>query len=487
MTDVIIFGGTTEGREMAQWLAKRGIEVLVSVATEYGKQVLEPEEKLTVRTGRLDLDGMKYLIRQQHPKLVLDATHPHAQEVTRIVRLVCEMLHVRCERVVRGEEQADAGHVIWVDTPQQAAQLLLEDKRAVLLTTGSKELEIFTSVPELHHRIYARVLPDSKVLASCEALGIRGRQLIAMQGPFSTEMNCALIKAVDAGWLVTKESGSSGGFEEKIEAAKHCGAKAIVIRRPQEETAGLTVRAVKQMLEEMFDIPSEKDKRILSLIGMGMGTGTQLTQEALQAIRESDAVLGAPRMLQDIQSLIYGKKTAPVYLGKDILVWMQENQQYRRIAVIYSGDTGFHSGAASLIREIEQRAKEIQNVWEIQTNVYPGISTVSCLCARFHLSWENLYMASAHGKKCDPAEILKKHQRVFLLLGGTSTVQGICRRLTEAGLGKTSVFAGVRLGYEDEKLLCGTAQSLQSAEADGLAAVILDLNNGEQCCRTDRD
>lgn len=473
MTDVIIFGGTTEGRELAQWLAKKGIAVLVSVATEYGKQVLEQEENLTVHTGRLDFAGMEHLIRQQHPKLVLDATHPHAREVTRNVRQVCEILHMRCQRIVRGEERADTGHVIWVDTPRQAAQLLLEDDQAVLLTTGSKELEIFTSEPKLRGRIYARVLPDSNVLAACEALGIRGRQLIAMQGPFSTEMNCALMKAVEAGWLVTKESGSSGGFEEKMEAAKRCGAKAIVIRRPREEASGLTVRAVKQMLEEMFDLPPEKEKRILSLIGMGMGTGKQLTQEALQVIRESDAVLGAPRMLQDIQNLIYGKRTAAVYLGKDILAWMQENQQYCRIAAIYSGDTGFHSGAASLVREIEQKEQEIQ------IKVYPGISTVSCLCARFQLSWENLYLASAHGQKCDPAEILKKHENVFLLLGGTSTVQGVCRRLTEAGLGKTHVFAGARLGYEDEKLLSGTAQSLQNTRTDGLAAVILKLNMGE--------
>lgn len=464
MTDVIIFGGTTEGRILAEWLAKRQIRTLVSVATEYGKQTMEPEESLVIHTGRLDLEGMVQLISKEQPKVVLDATHPHAQEVTRLLKRACERLNVSCQRIVRRSEDTETGNVIWVNTAQEAARLVEEDQRAVLLTTGSKELESFTSLPRLCHRIYARVLPDSKVLAACEALGIRGRQLIAMQGPFSVEMNEALLKAVDAGWLVTKESGSSGGFEEKLEAAKRCGVKVVVIRRPQEET-GLTVEDAKQLMQTLFELEPERTPRQISLIGMGMGTGRQLTQEALQAIEESDAVLGAPRMLTDLCSLTAGKRTEAIYLGKEIAAWLQENQQYKKVSVIYSGDTGFHSGAASLIRELGQK---------LQLQVYPGISTVSCLCARFHLSWEKLFLASAHGRDCDVVQLLKEHGRVFLLLGGTATVSGICRCLTKAGMGTTKVFAGVRLGYEDEQLFSGEARSLQEQEMDRLAAVILE-------------
>lgn len=498
---------------LAEWLAEQGISVLVSVATEYGRQALKPGTGLAIRTGRLDMDGMEQLLCSKHPRIVLDATHPHAQEVTRLLKQACEHTNVRYERVVRGAENEKTEAAVWVDTAAEAAKVLEEDRRAVLLTTGSKELEAFASVPELRGRIYARVLPDSKVLASCESLGIRGRQLIAMQGPFSVEMNEALLRAVDAGWLVTKESGTSGGFEEKLEAAERCGARAVVIRRPQEE-GGLTIDGAKRLMRELFAIeqeypameeaehlvmkaghpavepehsvmepecseaearqsemePEHKVRR-LSLIGMGMGMGSQLTQEAIQALRESGAVLGASRMLEDIRSLTAGKRTEAVYMGKEIAAWLGKNRQYDRIAVVYSGDTGFYSGAASLIQEFETDPEYGRT---LQFQVYPGISTVSCLCARFHLSWESLFLASAHGKDCDVVRLLKEHPRVFLLLGGALTVSGVCRSLTEAGLGSTQVFAGTRLGYKEEQLFCGTAKELQAQKTDGLAAVILE-------------
>lgn len=480
MAEVIIFGGTTEGRELAEWLARRGIFVLVSVATEYGRRVLEaecdrqipePAGGLTVRTGRLDLDGIQALIVQQNPRLVLDATHPHAQEVTRLVRQACDALSIEYERVIRAEETQDSGVAVWADTPMQAAQVLLEDQRPVLLTTGSKELEVFTSVPGLIPRLYARVLPDSRVLAACEALGIRGRQLIAMQGPFSTEMNCALLKAVDAGWLVTKESGRSGGFEEKLEAARLCGVRTVVIRRPGRET-GLTVSEAKKLLARHFSLKPETEAPLaLSLIGMGMGTGSQLTKEAMDALRGSDVVLGAFRMLEDVRGLTAGKRTEALYLGRDILAWLEANPQYRRAAVVYSGDTGFHSGAASLLAEIQRAGREIH------VQVYPGISTVSCLCARFGISWERLAMASAHGQDCDVVELLRAHGRVFLLLGGALTLGGLCEQLAGAGLGRAQIYAGARLGYEDERLLRGTAEQLRGAEFDRLAAVIVEMEN----------
>ncbi len=493
MADIIIFGGTTEGRELARWLVKRGITVLVSVATDYGRLAMEPEKGLSVRSGRLGQAGMEALIRKEQPGLVVDATHPHAQEVTRLVSLVCDTLGVERLRVVRKDEKGEEAGGFWVDTPQQAIQLLLADDRPVLLTTGSKELHLFLEEPRLRSRIYARVLPDSKVIAGCESLGIRGRQLIAMQGPFSVETNCALLHAVDAGWLVTKESGKSGGFEEKLEAAKICGAKTVIIRRPG-ESSGLTLEAAKRFLARRLEKPDEEivgrtetvgqGEAVLALIGMGMGTGSQLTLEARQMIKTSDAILGAPRMLGDIQNLTEEKMTASLYLGKDIRQWLEDHRDLRRVSVIYSGDTGFYSGARSLLSLFDQGCGAWMDSAGRRICVYPGISTVSCLCARFGYSWENLYLGSSHGKDCNVIQLMQSHPRIFLLLGGSLTVEGICRELAESGMGDVWVYAGARLGYPDEQLLTGTARELlqeqKAGGIDGLAAVILEREDSHE-------
>ena len=130
------------------------------------------------------------------------------------------------------EDRQDLAPVFVVDSVSEAAACLKQDSRPVLLTTGSKELEVFAGDPVLRERIFARVLPDSQVLKKCEDLGLHGAHIIAMQGPFSVELNYALLRTVQAGWLVTKEAGKRGGFAEKIEAARQCGVSVVVIRRP---------------------------------------------------------------------------------------------------------------------------------------------------------------------------------------------------------------------------------------------------------------
>ena len=134
-------------------------------------------------------------------------------------------------------------------------------------------------------------------LKKCEDLGLHGAHIIAMQGPFSVELNCALLCTVQAGWLVTKEAGKRGGFAEKMEAAKQCGVSVVVIRRPVHEEGISLEEAKRQMDAYRTARPPENSvtdgtgKRFLSMIGMGMGGGRQLTLEALEVLERSDIVL----------------------------------------------------------------------------------------------------------------------------------------------------------------------------------------------------
>ena len=74
----------------------------------------------------------------------------------------------------------------------------------ILLTTGSKELASYCGIRDRQNRVFARVLPLTKVVEQVEGLGYKGSRLICMQGPFSEEMNLAMINMLDIKFLVTK-------------------------------------------------------------------------------------------------------------------------------------------------------------------------------------------------------------------------------------------------------------------------------------------
>ncbi len=496
MAKVIIFGGTTEGRELAEYAAENQIPVMVSVAGEYGSQLLGACPGVEIQCGRLDGGQMEELFIRESPGLVLDATHPHAVLVTENIRRACQKLGIICLRVLRDQEEAlgsaaesrgeeasgdvaeGRGEIIWVSTAGEAARILNRDNQPVLLTTGSKELDVFLSGLKAPERIYARILPDSRGMAACEALGMQRSHVIAMQGPFSVEMNCALIRMTGAGWLVTKESGKRGGFAKKLKAAGICGIRTVVITRPG-DVEGISLERAKSILDQFLG------KRSLALVGMGMGGGSQLTAEAREVLSRAQAVLGAKRMLEDVKDLAGQARLVPYYRGEDIADWLEAHPECMRAVAVYSGDTGFHSGSASLLKAMEQKTscnrqptscqKPQENgdgPWEIR--VFPGISTVSCLCARFRISYEDLYLASAHGQVCAAEELVRQHRRVFLLLGGGGDLAQICQRLCESGYGKTRVMAGVRLGYADEQLLAGRAEEFCRQRTEALAAVILE-------------
>lgn len=112
---------------------------------------------------------------------------------------------------------------------------------------------------------------------------------------------------------------------------------------------------------------------------------------------------------------------------------------------------------------------------KFQVRIFPGISSLSCLCARLGRPWEGIYPASVHGKTCDYVGLLKEHGRIFLLLSNGDDLGKICRRLIEEGMGNAKAAVGQRLGYEDEKVLTGYAMELEGTKTADLAAVILEI------------
>lgn len=238
----VIFSGTSEGKTLCQQLAQAGLQAEVCVATEYGKEVMPELPGITVHTGRMTTEQMTEFLHGA--EIVIDATHPYAVEVSKNIRAACAQVSCRYIRLLRPKTQAEG--TVHVPSAEAAAQYLSQTEGNVLLTVGSKELSCFTAVPEYQQRLWPRVLPATKSLEICQQLGFPAAHLILMQGPFSTEMNIALIHASNAKWLVTKDTGAAGGLPEKLEAAKQCGCRVLLIDRPQED--GMTPDAVRDLL-----------------------------------------------------------------------------------------------------------------------------------------------------------------------------------------------------------------------------------------------
>lgn len=245
---ILVFAGTSEGRKLAEYLSACDLDATICVATEYGELSLPALPHIAVHQGRLTSEQMVAYMTAN--TLTLDATHPYADAVTANIRQACEVTGAEYIRLVRPSVSPNQP-VITVPDAAAAAAYLNTVTGSVLLTTGSKELEIFTTVHRFSERLYPRVLPTTDVLGKCEELGFPGRSIIAMQGPFSHEMNVAMLHQTRAKFLVTKDSGAAGGFAEKLSAARETGTTILLIARPTDEQ-GKTLDEIKTLLHEYF-------------------------------------------------------------------------------------------------------------------------------------------------------------------------------------------------------------------------------------------
>lgn len=243
MCNVLIFGGTTEGRELAEFCAARGISALSSVTTELGAKLLPKGAHVTV--GRLDIDGMASLIRQGF-SFVIDATHPYAAEVSANIKAACDLVDVRCFRVIRESGLPEYGEV--VGGTDALVKRLNELSGTVLSTLGSKEAAALTEVSGYTERVWLRILPSEENIERCVSIGFDRAKIIAERGPFDFGQNVEHIKMSGAAVLVTKNSGAAGGYPEKVLAARECGVTLITVGRPRE--SGISLNEMKAIIDK---------------------------------------------------------------------------------------------------------------------------------------------------------------------------------------------------------------------------------------------
>ena len=205
---------------------------------------------------------------------------------------------------------------------------------------------------------------------------------------------------------------------------------------------------------------------MITLIGMGSGTPESLTAQGLAALQNAGLILGAKRLLEQLPQGCTDHRKA-LYQPEDVLAALAADPEVDA-ALVYSGDTGFYSGAAQLLPMLR--------AFGISCRVLPGLSSVQLLAAAVGRSWQEWKLVSAHGCACDPvAECLTAGGKpVFFLTGGAETPASLCGRLAAAGLGDAHVLVGEELGRAEEKILFGTAQEFAQKQFASLSVLLVE-------------
>ena len=226
--------GTSEGRKILSLINKYTHDIAVSTATTYGGELLKEFNIKVLNTKPLNKEEMLNWIRVNKIDVLVDASHPYAQEVTKTA-LECandlEIQYVRYER--QGAlENVNGEDIIRVKSYDEAIEIVKEIEGNVLNTTGGNNVSKFLNL-DFKYRIIHRILPSPKVLTKIVEAGISIKDIIALQGPISYELEKAFINQYDVKGILTKDSGTQGGVLEKLKAVRECNIKLIVIENPK--------------------------------------------------------------------------------------------------------------------------------------------------------------------------------------------------------------------------------------------------------------
>lgn len=494
MSKVLIYSGTTEGKNMAYRLAKKGIHCDVCVATEYGRQVMEESPCIEVRVGRLNTEDMRKLYEENDYIAVIDATHPFATDVTKNIIESVECTDIPYYRLERDITLSGSDTTRLFSTNEECIEALHATEGRIFLTTGAKELPMYCKCADIKERLVVRVLPGMESIKACIDNGLKGNQIIAMQGPFSREMNEAVINQYNIAVMVTKESGTTGGLNTKITAASECGIPLFMIRKP--DNGSLVCNRTYTVEEICDDIlykafggnkvtgqkesvnPCQTEDKTecniqVTLAGIGMGNTSGMTGDVRNAINEADYVFGAKRMLDTVSD---NKKKYPYYRKEDIVPKLKEirntSQGKVKAIVLFSGDTGFYSGCVGLY-------ECLCHMENVTCDIFPGISSIQALCARIGESWQDANIISIHGDDSDwrgkLIKSVKCNRKTFLITSGYEDII----RIGKCFENNTSIriWIGSNLSYENEVVGVYTPLTCKDYNEKGLVSVMIINDN----------
>lgn len=229
---IFFIAGTEDGRKLAEFLSEKSFDVTASVVSDYGRKLLETCAGIKINDKPLERDELEKILREDNFNCLVDASHPYAKNISTNAISAAQAAQIVYIRYERAEINFAYEKIFPVDSYEAAALKAAELGKNIYLTTGSRSLKIFVDLLK-DRNLTVRVLPTAEVLNQCEALNLSPKNIVAMQGPFSTELNAELFKHAGAEVIVTKNSGSIGGADTKLEAAQILNLPVVMINRPK--------------------------------------------------------------------------------------------------------------------------------------------------------------------------------------------------------------------------------------------------------------
>lgn len=202
----------------------------------------------------------------------------------------------------------------------------------------------------------------------------------------------------------------------------------------------------------------------VTLIGMGSGQPENLTLQGLAALRQADLILGARRLLAVLPAGCTENRAA-AYRPDEVAELLQASGAENAV-LVYSGDTGFYSGASSMIEKLEALG--------VRARVLPGLSSIQLLAAALGRPWQGWNLVSAHGRTCDPVAECMQGRPTFFLTGGSEDPATLCAQLTAEGFGDVQGVVGQCLGTPEEKLFRGSVKELAAGRFNSLSVLLVE-------------
>lgn len=246
-----VIGGTKDSREFIEKFPKKSL-LIATTATEYGEELIKGYGIKSL-AKKMDYEEIKDFVRDENIKLIVDLSHPYAKEISSNAIQISKEMNLSYVRYERGEIQL--GEKNCFPTPEEIAIYLENLQENILITLGSNSIEKFKNLKNLSN-IYFRVLPTVEVIEKCRYFGISPKNIFAVQGPFSENMNRAIIEEYNIKYLVTKQSGETGGEREKVEACRKSGVKIIYLEKPK-----ISYEIVFECIDEMISEILKREMR----------------------------------------------------------------------------------------------------------------------------------------------------------------------------------------------------------------------------------
>ena len=257
---ILVFGGTTEGRKAVEVLEEGGSTYFYSTKTGEQDITLHHGQRID---GALDAEAMQTFCHEHDIRLIVDAAHPFASQLHQTIAQVSESLNVPTIRYERIYPKRDS-EITWINDYSQ----IPNDIHSLLATTGVQSISKLKPLEAAGIKVFYRILNRESSIALAQKQGASPEQLCYYEDPKDV--------SVEADAILLKESGLSGGFQEKVDAAKARGMRIIALKRPQTPEIFTIVngpyglrRMVEKLLPEFYPLHS------------GLTTGTCATAAAV--------------------------------------------------------------------------------------------------------------------------------------------------------------------------------------------------------------